>query len=317
MSKSLFLLGLIVVSFIAFRSYLRAQSPRAKQSDFSHSLNHDGRTRTYEVHLPSQYDAKTPLPVVVNLHGGGGNATAHRKQTQMDACADKNGFLVVYPEGTSGGGRFYTWNAGLCCAYAVKWKIDDVGFLDKLLDDLPKQYAVDTRRIYLTGMSNGSMMAYRYACERPQRVTALCGVATTLGVDGPMPTRPVPLMHIHGLLDPNAPFAGGVGPNAFSKINHRAVKDVISWWCGVNHCAVKPSLTEDQPDFLHEHFSPPEGQTGAPIELYMLREGGHTWPGGIDVTPRLGTGKLITNFDANTRMWNFFKQFTLDQPGSM
>ncbi len=311
------MLRLILVAAVIVTIYLIAFRARAAQAavssrDSNHELKHDGRTRTYQIHLPPNYDGKTPLPIVINMHGGGGNANAHRKQTQMDVASDRDGFIVAYPEGTAGLGHFYTWNAGLCCGYSVKWKIDDVGFISKMLDEIEQKYTVDTHRVYATGMSNGAMMAYRLACELPNRITAICGVATTLGVDGPAPTRPIPLLQIHGLKDPNAPFAGGIGPNAISKIKHRSVREVISWWCGVNHCAKEPVETKETTDYVFERYAPVAGVEGAPIELYMLKEGGHTWPGGVDVTPRLGTGKLIASFDADTVMWNFFKQFQLD-----
>lgn len=301
-------LALGVVTMLLFSGRATANGPQ----DHSHRLRFGGRNRSYEVHLPPNYDGKTPLPVVLTLHGGGGNATAARRQSQMDKTADRFGFIAVYPEGTSGAGRFYTWNAGICCSYAMKWKVDDVGFIDRLLDELPRQYAVDTRRVYATGMSNGAMMCYRLACELSERITAISAVSSAMGVDGPRPKRPVPLMHIHGLKDPNALFAGGIGPNAISKVQHRPVRQVIAWWCEVDHCDPQPVEIDKQPDYIMERYAPPPGKTGAPIVLYMLLEGGHTWPGGVDLTPRLGTGKLIASFDANARMWEFFRQFSLE-----
>jgi polyhydroxybutyrate depolymerase len=158
------------------------------------------------------------------------------------------------------------------------------------------------------------MMCYRLACELSNRITAICAVSSGQGVDGPRPQRPVPLMHIHGLKDPNAMFAGGVGPNAISKVEHRPIRDVIAWWCDVDNCLKQPVEVVKQPDYIMERYAPPKGEPGAPIVLYMLPEGGHTWPGGVDVTPRLGTGKLISTFDANAHMWEFFRQFSLAQP---
>jgi polyhydroxybutyrate depolymerase len=280
--------------------------------DGAYSIQHGGRTRTYEIHLPPNYTGRERLPLVLNLHGGGGNATAHRLQTQMDPVADKFGFIVVYPEGTSGLGRMYTWNAGLCCGYALNNHVDDVGFINALLDELQAKVAVDPTRVYATGMSNGAMMCYRLACELAPRITAICGVASTMGVDGPRPTRPVPIMQIHGLQDPNAPFNGGVGPNAILKVQHKSVRDVIRWWCEVDHCDPRPAQTQEAADYIMEKYLPRAGEHGAPIELYALREGGHTWPGGVDVTPRLGTGKLITTFNADVTMWEFFRQFQLE-----
>jgi len=283
----------------------------AWSQDSTHSLSFAGRTRTYEVHLPPKYNGKTRLPVVLNLHGGGGNAKIARVQSLMDYSSNLYGFIVVYPEGTSAVDKTYTWNAGICCSYSVVMKIDDVGFIRALLDELPQKFAIDTKRVYATGMSNGAMMAYRLACELPDRITAICAVSASMGVDGPTPSRPVPVMEIHGLKDPNAPFNGGVGPNAITKVKHRPVREVIAWWCGVNRCQTRPTGTITTPDYTMEYYSPGAGRPGAPVVLYALTEGGHTWPGGIDVTPNSGTGKHVTNFSANRAMWEFFQQHAL------
>jgi polyhydroxybutyrate depolymerase len=280
-----------------------------------HKLTFGGRTRTYEVHLPPSYDGRKPLPVVLNLHGGGGNATVQRRQSQMDKTADRHGFIVVYPEGTAAFGRLLTWNAGICCGYAKNHNVDDVGFFARLLDELPKQYSIDTARVYSTGMSNGAAMSYRLACELPDRIVAICAVASTMGVDGPRPTRPVPIMQIQGLKDPIAPFAGGFG-KSLPRVDRRSVRDVIRWWCEVDDCTPEPSEVVQTADYVMERYNPPAGRPGAPIVLYMLPEGGHTWPGGVDVTAYLGTGKLIETFDANTTMWEFFRQFSLPRTGA-
>lgn len=309
----LIVLGIAAVLGIVAAAFSSRTASALGPRDHAHRLEFGRRTRTYEVHLPPNYDGKTPLPVILNLHGGGGNATAHRRQTQMDRASDKFGFIVVYPEGTSGAGRFYTWNAGICCSYAMKWKVDDVGFINRLLDVLPQQYAIDSNRVYCTGMSNGAMMSYRLACELSERITAICAVGASMGVDGPRPKRPVPIMEIHGLKDPNSLFEGGVGPNAIAKVNHRPVRDVIKWWCEVNNCELKPVEVVKKPDYIMERYAPPPGEEGAPVVLNMLIEGGHTWPGGVDVTPRLGTGKLIATFDADAVMWEFFRKFSLDK----
>jgi polyhydroxybutyrate depolymerase len=281
------------------------------QQDSSHVLSFGGRDRTYEVHLPPKYDGKTKLPVVLNLHGGGGNAKIARVQSQMDRTSNQYGFIVVYPEGTSSIDKYYTWNAGICCAYSVVKNIDDVGFIKTLIDELPQQFAIDSKRVYATGMSNGGMMAYRLACEIPDKVAAVSSVACSMGVKGPSPSRPVPIMEIHGMKDPNAPYYGGVGANAISKVQHRPVREVIAWWCSVNRCQTRPTGTITAADYTMENYDPGAGRPGAPVILYSLLEGGHTWPGGIDVTPNSGTGKHIASFNSNVVMWEFFRQFSL------
>lgn len=290
----------------------RTQSIAAESNvkqDFDHTLVHDRRKRTYSVHVPSGYDGQSPLPVVLVLHGGASNAKTTRRQTQMDAVSDRNGFLAVYPEGTGRLG-YLTFNAGTCCGYAVRYKVDDVGFIEAVLDDLARRYKIDPRRVYATGMSNGAMLCYRLACEIPERIAAIAPVSGAMGVDGPRPKRAVPIIHFHGLLDQNAPFNGGVGENAISKIPHRSVPDTIRWWCDVNGCDPKRPQIEQRPDCVIEHFVP-ETDSGAEIIVYSLREGGHTWPGGVDVTPRLKTGKLIRSVDASSLAWEFFRRHSL------
>ncbi len=311
-------IGLVLAASII--CYVRAlEDQEGVKRDYEHTIEHDGRTRYYGIHLPPGYDGRQALPVVVNLHGGGASESAARRQSLMDGVADRHGFIVVYPEGTGRlKHRFLTWNAGTCCAYAVDNKIDDVGFIRKLLDELPRHYAIDTTRIYATGMSNGAMLCYRLACELPGRFAAIAPVSGSLGVDGPAPTQPIPIIHFHGRLDPNVPFAGGVGPNARVRVSHRSVEDSTTFFRAVNRCDKHPPEIEEHPDVIIHRYLPAADAAlpGAPIVIYELREGGHTWPGGVDLTPTLGTGKLIDSVDASTIMWEFFRQFTTQPPAA-
>lgn len=266
--------------------------------------------RTYTVHLPP---GKGPFPVVVNLHGGGSNPKIQAVQSGMNANADRNHYAVVYPCGTGGAG-LYTWNAGLCCGFAMQNHVDDVGFIGRVLDDLPSHFAVDTTRIYATGMSNGGMMAYRLACEIPDRFAAIASVATTQG-NKPgtfKPTKPMPIIEIHGLKDPNAPFNGGVGPNAQPQPGgppvHHAVMDTVIQWSLIDGYTTPGNIAFDKGVFTHRVYV----GSKATFELYALTNGGHTWPGGVDVTPNAGTGELIKSFNANEIQWQFFKQWKRD-----
>ena len=142
------------------------------------TLQHGGRQRSYIVHVPPAAREGRPLPVVLNFHGGGGNAEAQQKYSRMDALADAEGFLVVYPDGTGRmADKLLTWNAGTCCAYSVTNNVDDVGFTLALLADLEARQPVDRRRVYATGLSNGAMMAWRLAVEASDRIAAIAPVA--------------------------------------------------------------------------------------------------------------------------------------------
>lgn len=280
--------------------------------DRMHALEHDGRTRYFDVHLPEGSAVRHPLPVVLNFHGGLGSADSQRRQSRMDELSDERGFLVVYPEGTGRlAHRLLTFNAGSCCGYAKRRKVDDVGFVDTLLDQLPREYPIDVKRIYATGMSNGGMMSYRLGCELSHRIAAIGPVAGPMAVDGPVPSRPVPLIHFHGVQDRNAVFDGGIGPNAIQPTPHRAVREILAWWREVNGCAPEPVEVREERDYVLQRWAPPASRPGAEVVLCALPEGGHTWPGGTDVSAILHTGRLIESVNANRMMWEFFERFRL------
>ncbi|MEZ5235757.1 MAG: alpha/beta fold hydrolase [Acidimicrobiales bacterium] len=154
-----------------------------------------------------------PAPLLLALHGGGGTGTQFEQQSRFDELAEANGFLVAYPDGT-GIGRFErgrVWNAGRCCGPAADGSDDpdDVAFLAAVIDDIASGHAVDRDRVVITGHSNGSMMALRFACERADLVAGVASQAGPLVTDGAcQPSRPVPVLALHGTADANVPYAG-------------------------------------------------------------------------------------------------------------
>ncbi len=128
------------------------------------SIQYNGRQRTFKVHTPPSYDGSDKTPLVLALHGGKGSADGMEYISQLSAKADQEGFIVVYPEGVKSPWGDRTWNAGGCCGYAMNQNIDDVGFIDALLDTLQVNLNLDNERIYASGMSNGGFMSYRSAC---------------------------------------------------------------------------------------------------------------------------------------------------------
>ena len=140
------------------------------------SINVGGLWRTFAVRLPSVYDGGSALPLVIAMHGGFGSGTQLETQSQLTTKAEQEGFIVVYPDGVASNLNIRTWNAGGCCGYAMNNDIDDVGFMNALLDTLQADFAIDTQRIYFTGMSNGGFMTYRVACELSERIAAIAPV---------------------------------------------------------------------------------------------------------------------------------------------
>ena len=271
--------------------------------------------------MPPQARAARPLPLVISFHGAGSNAEVMRSYTRMDPVADRDGYIVVYPNGSSGfQGRFLTWNAGNCCGPAAMLQVDDVGFTLMVLDDVAGRVAVDRSRVYATGLSNGAMMAYRFAAEASDRVAAVAGVAGTMSVTSFAPRRPVPLMHIHSTSDHIARYDGGFGPPATiadTRAFNAPVEDMLRKWLDFDACPIKPASVDT---VAGKPGSPDEGHTairrayspcreGAEIVLWQLSGPGHVWPGGGRTyhPELLGTGTSVS--DANVEILKFFSRF--------
>jgi polyhydroxybutyrate depolymerase len=289
-----------------------------RPGDYELSLPVDNRTRTFLVHVPPQALEDFPLPVVVNFHGGGSNATQQRQYSGMDATADRYGFIVVYPNGTGvipEQRRLLTFNAGGCCPPATRNNVDDVGFTETILSVLGEKIGVDARRLYATGMSNGGMMAHRMAVDSP-RIAAVASVAGQLNVTSFRPSRPVSVMEFHSVDDRRAFFDYGRGVQSpGSRLRNRfpPVQTGIDQWVAHNECPHTPVVGETvtgAPGSFNEgqtvtKISYGPGRDGAEVMLYKFTGVGHVWPGSPTSLPRL-LGRATTLVDANETMWLFF-----------
>lgn len=296
-----------------------------RPGDQAFALAHAGRERSYRIHAPRGLDAR-PAPVVLAFHGGGANARAQQDYSRLDALAEREGFLAVYPNGSGRSAkRLLTWNAGTCCGYAQRRGIDDVGFVRALVDDLARRTAVDRSRVYATGFSNGAMLAYRLAVEAPDLVAAIAPVAGSMVVERFEPTRPVPILHVHSLDDPRALYAGGLGlpfPWTRARVLHAPVEEGLARWVRFEGCPEPPRA---QPARAGTGASAGHTATklvwgpcrgGSEIALWRLTGAGHVWPGGrLDYFPKLlGPGSDV--IDANEESWRFFARFALPQAGA-
>ena len=297
---------------IAALVILTAAVPAAA-ADFTLTVHHGGLTRTALVHAPA--GAGGPRPVVLNLHGGGGNADSHRTWTRMDAAADRHGFVVVYPKGTGPmSGKLLVWNAGTCCGRAPAQDVDDVGFLLRALDALEQRVAIDRTRVYATGLSNGSMMAQRLAADAADRIAAVAPVAGAMAIARFAPARAVPVMHFHSVDDPRALYGGGLGPpfpGTNSRVTHLAVEDSVRRWVAADGCPAEPQtwpaiMGADGHTATRLAWGP--CRDGVEVVLWRLTGAGHVWPGAASYFPRL-LGPPTTVIDANEEMWKFFERF--------
>lgn len=270
-------------------------------------LVYAGIQRSYVVRAPlGLVRGGTPVPLVLVLHGGGGNALNAEAMTGFTEKAREEGFIVVYPEGTArGDGQLLTWNAGHCCGYAMTNRVKDVGFINALIDKLLQEYPVDSTRIYATGMSNGGMMAHRLGIELSDRFAAVAPVVAALFGDEPRPSHPVSALTINGLLDDSVPPQGGPPGGRFARAwdGTPALPYLAqaAFWADANACANLPNRQSDGV-IVHWRYRCPAGLA---VESYMVKDNGHAWPGGQSGS-RLGD-EPSTAMDATDVIWTFFE----------
>jgi polyhydroxybutyrate depolymerase len=278
------------------------------QTTLSKSITHNSETRNYTVFLPSGYSAGMSLPMVINMHGYTSNAAQQMLYTNFNSIADTANAIVVYPQGLvrtlSNGTSGAHWNSHFLT------DVDDLGFIDTLIDYMYSDYDVDLSRVYATGMSNGGFMSYMLACELSDRIAAMASVTGAM-TDNHFPVctpvHPTPVMQIHGTADATVLFNGSTG-------FHPAIDSSVNWWKLYNNC--QSSTTTNLPDINTADNSTAsltvhsQCTDNVEVHYYVIQNGGHTWPGAFSL------GTLVTNqdFRATTEIWDFFTQYQHPNP---
>ncbi len=293
--------GLISLLF----AYILAETVAASngKSDYIETVV-DGIRRSYIVYTPITPNQKD-IPLMIVLHGGLGNAEHIMETTAMNDIADSGPFVVAYPNGV--GGRFglanrRTWNAGGCCGPAVKKSVDDVKFIEKIIEDIGKKISIDTRRIYVAGMSNGAMMAYRLAADIPGKIAAVIAVAGALTIEYFDSAKDIPVMIIHGTEDENIPIKGGLGAHSLAGVSYRSLSDTVKLIIRSRQC-----LAPEESKQSGIRISSYRCSTGAPVFVVLIEGGAHAWPGG---QKRWQTDSSGSHFSASKEAWEFAKQFS-------
>lgn len=275
--------------------------------DQVHYLDHGGRTRRYVLHTPPGDPPATPRPLVLMLDGRGGTPWTAMKSTGWSAHADQHGFLVAYPEAirlNPAGPQHFLDNPQL-------WRlerapVDDPGFLAAVLDDLPRHCAVDARRVYVTGFSNGAAMALHFAAAHPERVAAIGPVAGYGSRDEAPLARPVPACFLFGGVDPLSPPAGGPVALPWGETAERPpVRDTVRRWARRSGAPDQPTAVHTEPGLVTERY-------GSDIRCMVVEELGHVWPGGHRLLPEALVGPGSDRVSGTAVLWEFFYEHALE-----
>jgi len=260
------------------------------------SIEVDGIMRTCQLFVP-QLEYDYPIPLVIALHPLFLDSRQMRQMTRFDAIAEREGFVVAYPDGI-----------------ARQWDVmfggtQDAKFITTLIDVLINNYNVDPDRVYVTGASNGGMMCHQLACCAAEKIAAIAPVMGT----PPLPVffncdceEKIPVMIIHGTADAIVPYDGLPIDFGFSSAPAAAL-----FWAENNGCGLESTVTR------LADVAPNDGTTvdlikfdcdfECPVLLYRVNGGGHTWPGNVDFLPQLTWGRVSMDIDATSLIWNFFR----------
>ncbi len=261
--------------------------------------------RTYEFYRPTGWDKLKQMPMVLLLHGAGGDAQGMEKLSSFIAIAEREKFVVVYPEGID-----HQWNDGR----GRNELVSDVGFISKLIDFMLNEYSIDKNKVYVAGMSNGGFMTMRLACELPNKIAAVAAVASTVdsAVDANCQTsKPVPVMLFAGDKDKLVPLNGGI----VQRLPHSVLlsqRALAEKWATRDGCNMKPTITV-MPQLNHDGTNVTKtvytgGKSNTEVISYLIGGGGHTWPGGEQYLPPILIGKTTHELNASEEIWEFFKR---------
>lgn len=269
-------------------------------------LPYDGIGRKVLVHVPPSYTGSSKVPLVLALHGGGGDIGFAVRMFGFNEKADKEGFIVAYPNGSGRmGDHVLTWNATGCCGYAKARHQNDVGFIRSLLERLETEYNVDKSRVYCVGFSNGAMMVYKLASEMPEAFAAFASVSGSMSGTERLPVTPVPGLIIHGTGDRHVPVKGGGGKLAKwgFDVHAKPLQYCVDFWVNANGCQ---SSAEIKQDGCVETRRFANGKDGSEVVLCTINGYRHSWPGGHRAWPL--ADPPFKKWSATDKCWEFFSQ---------
>lgn len=278
-------------------------------NDPSFRLVVGGIERTYVLHVPASLPPTGGFSLILAFHGDGGQGTTMARLMKLDAFADRRGFIVVYPDSVD-----RHWNDGRVTG---KNKVDDVGFVSAVLDDIRQRYPIHPGRVFAMGISNGALFAERLGCELADRVSAIAPVSGTMPADieqSCRPARPVSVLQIDGTDDPIMPYAGrkvaDFGGRGRAALFSRSIRQSP---IGVARMAVPRRGPARCCHALRHPMADVSSSRGhdkcrdiAKVELMSVEGGGHTWPGGSQYLPARFIGLASDQLDASAAIVEFF-----------
>lgn len=262
--------------------------------DHMYSLEFDGITRMFIVHVPPGYDGKKPVPVVLDLHGFSSNGSQQLGLSGFSEVADESGFIVVAPTG-----YMNSFNGDIEFGSAKSQMLDDVGFMKALVKYVGELANIDRARVYSTGLSNGAAMTNTLGCQATDTFAGVAPVADPLDIGRAtcMP-QPIAVLGFHGYDDEYVPYEGGPGGGPPLPEPFPSIPDTLAAWGKLMGCTGEPELVAFEGRNKCEIFR----TCGRAVQVgYCSLEGGHVLyqQNGLDIADYA---------------WKFLSQFSLPLP---
>lgn len=274
----------------------------------THTITVDGRERRYGVVDPTR--GETPAPLLIALHGGGGNGRIMLDSTGFDDLAAREGFVVVVPEGSGRREGMGTWNGGGCCNYASREQIDDVAFIRAVLGEVKRGHNIDAARVYVTGLSNGGMLTHRVAMAMPGEIAAAATVVAAQFGNEPAAKGPVPMLIMNGLDDSVVPFGGGISPMRLvarsQSLPFKPAPYQADYWVKADGCTAAP-VVDETADYIRRSWTGCAG--GSEVVFYAVKDADHGWLGHAPAR-RAVADRPTGRVDATEVVWDFLKRHT-------
>ncbi len=319
--------ALIIILFILF-SCKETEIPVQESGLFHQTVMVDGLNRKYAIYIPSDIESIS-VPLIFELHGGGiyiedmtGESGYKTPYKLWMTLAESEKFIVVYPEGMNGAYDKPTWNdcRGDCI---VSSDVDDVHFIETLIDIISDNHNVNQNRIYISGTSNGGFMALRLAVEKSNKIAAVAAIAAAMPAVSEcyMPVSPISVLFMNGTNDNHMPYTGGYVSNPPNPDYGSALStdSSIKFWQNFNHTDtiaqryVFPDLDSTDGGIV-ERFSYKNGKQGTEVVLYKINGGGHSAPSIQEQYSELFEqyfNKQNHDIEMTKEVWNFFKNKSL------
>lgn len=300
----------------AYREYVALLQKRAappQSGTHKLEITSGGFERTVHIHVPPGYRPDARPPLVLALHGAGGDGLMMLQRNGWARKADQEGFLVAAPTGLPALPRlpagFRTnprvWNSGQLNPNSPRTRVDDVRFVADLLEELQQRWPYDERRVFATGHSNGAGMTFRLGAELSERFAALAPVAGMLAIEAPRPKRPLPTLYIVGTEDPLQPLEGGEVTLPWGKRTNPPVSGYLAAWAKALGCEAEPTTLSEQGGVKKIEYPARSGP--AALTAIFIEGHGHEWPGGSSLLPARLIGRRADHFHANDVIWDFFQ----------